>query len=205
MTSIVQHAPRFSEQDAVRLAHDFFGFEASAGQLPSERDQNFHLTCRTGEQYVLKVANATESIEVLEFQNQVMMHIARTKDCLTQGIVAAPEICTSMNGEQIISVEGLDGGAHFARLLTYLSGKPLARVRPHDAYLLTDLGRFFGGLDRILADFDHPAAHRDFHWDLKNAGRVVHRTIGLIDEPVKGDLIKRLLERFQKSAYQCHS
>jgi 4-aminobutyrate aminotransferase-like enzyme/Ser/Thr protein kinase RdoA (MazF antagonist) len=198
MTSIVQHAPRFSEQDAVRLAHDFFGFEASAGQLPSERDQNFHLTCRTGEQYVLKVANATESIEVLEFQNQVMMHIARTKDRLTQGIVAAPEICTSMNGEQIISVEGLDGGAHFARLLTYLPGKPLARVRPHNAYLLTDLGRFFGGLDRILADFDHPAAHRDFHWDLKNAGRVVHRTIGLIDEPVKGDLIKRLLERFQK-------
>jgi 4-aminobutyrate aminotransferase-like enzyme/Ser/Thr protein kinase RdoA (MazF antagonist) len=197
MTSIVQHAPRFSEQDAVRLAHDCFGLEASARQLPSERDQNFHLTCPTGEQYVLKVANATESVEVLEFQNQVMMHIARNKDRLTQGIVAAPEICTSMNGEQIISVEGLEGVTHFVRLLTYLPGKPLARVKPHDAYLLTDLGCFFGGIDRILADFDHPAAHRDFHWDLKNAGRVVHRAIGLIDDPVKGDRIKRFLEHFQ--------
>ena len=197
MTSIVQHAPRFSEQDAVSIARDFFGFDASARQLPSERDQNFHLTCRTGEQYVLKVANATESVEVLEFQNQVMMHIARNKDRLEPGIVAAPEICTSINGEQIMSMEGLEGATHFVRLLTYLPGKPLARVRPHDAHLLTDLGRFFGGLDRILADFDHPAAHRDFHWDLKNAGRVVNRTIGFIDDPVKGDLIKRFLERFQ--------
>ncbi len=181
MTSIVQHAPRFSEQDAVRLARDFFGLDASARQLPSERDQNFHLTCRTGEQYVLKVANATESIEVLEFQNQVMMHIARNKNRLEQGVAAAPQICENINGEQIMSVDGLEGTIHFVRLLTYLPGKPFARVKPHDADLLTGLGRFFGSLDRILEDFDHPAAHRDFHWDLKNAGQIVHRYIGLID------------------------
>ena len=197
MTSIVQHAPRFSEQDAVRLAHDFFGLDVSAGQLPSERDQNFHLTCRTGEQYVLKVANATESIEVLEFQNQVMMHIAGNKDRLEQGVAAAPQICENINGGQIMSVDGFEGATHFVRLLTYLPGKPFARVKPHDADLLTGLGRFFGNLDRILEDFDHPAAHRDFHWDLKNAGRVVNRYIGLIDDPVKSDLIQRLLERFQ--------
>ena len=197
MTSIVQHAPRFSEQDAVRIAHDLFGFDTAARQLPSERDQNFHLTCHTGEQYVLKVANATESIEVLEFQNQVMMHLARNKDRLEQGFVAAPEICTSIKGELIVTVDGLDGAAHLVRLLTYLPGKPFARVRPHDAYLLTDLGCFFGGIDRILADFDHPAAHRDFHWDLKNAGRVLNRYIGLIDNSERRDLIKRYLERFQ--------
>ena len=197
MTSIVQHAPRFSEPDAVCLAHDFFGLDVSAGQLPSERDQNFHLTCRTGEQYVLKVANATESVEVLEFQNQVMMHIARNKNRLEQGVAAAPQICQNIEGGQIMSVDGFGGATHFVRLLTYLPGKPFARVKPHDADLLTGLGRFFGSLDRILEDFDHPAAHRDFHWDLKNAGRVVSRHIGLIDDPVKSDLIKRFLERFQ--------
>ena len=118
MISIVQHAPRFGEQDAVRIARDLFGFDAAAGKLPSERDQNFHLTCHTGEQYVLKVANATERIEVLEFQNQVMMHIACNKDRLGQGIVAAPEICTSINGELIMTVDGLDGAAPLVRLLT---------------------------------------------------------------------------------------
>ena len=197
MTSIVQHAPRFSEQDAVRLAHDFFGLDACARQLPSERDQNFHLNCHTGEQYVLKVANATESIEVLEFQNQVMIHIARNKKRLDQGVAAAPQICENNKGEQIMSVDGFEGVIHFVRLLTYLPGKPFARVKPHDADLLIGLGRFFGSLDRILEDFDHPAAKRDFHWDLKNAGQIVHRYIDLIADPVKSDLIKRYLERFQ--------
>ncbi|MGD8443635.1 MAG: phosphotransferase, partial [Desulfobacterales bacterium] len=149
MTSFVQHAPRFSTQEAVRLAHEHFGLDVTARQLPSERDQNFHLTCRTGEQYVLKVANATENIEVLEFQNQVMMHIARNKDRFEQEMAAAPQICENISGRQITSVAGLEGVTHFVRLLTYLPGKPFARVKPHDTDLLTDLGRFFGNLDRI--------------------------------------------------------
>ena len=71
MTSILQHAPRFSVQEAVCLAHDYFGLDVSARQLPSERDQNFHLTSDSGEQYVLKVANATEGLEVLLFRRYV--------------------------------------------------------------------------------------------------------------------------------------
>ena len=101
MISIVQHAPRFSAQDAVRIAHDNFGLDVSARQLPSERDQNFHLTCQTGKQYVLKVANATERIEVLEFQNRVMMHIASNKNRLKHNVAAAPEVCQSIDGKQI--------------------------------------------------------------------------------------------------------
>ena len=150
MTSILNHAPRFSKQEAVRIAHDNFGLDVCARQLPSERDQNFHLTCRTAEQFVLKVANATENIEVLDFQNQVMMHIADNKNRLEPGIAAAPEICQSRQGEQIVSVNSLEGVTHFVRLLTYLPGKPFARVKPHDAYLLTGLGRFFGTIDQAL-------------------------------------------------------
>ena len=48
MSSIVQHAPRFSKQDAIGIAHDLFGLEVSARQLPSERDQNFCLTAPDG-------------------------------------------------------------------------------------------------------------------------------------------------------------
>jgi 4-aminobutyrate aminotransferase-like enzyme/Ser/Thr protein kinase RdoA (MazF antagonist) len=197
MTSILQQAPRFSEQDAVRIAHDNFGLDASAKQLPSERDQNFHLISRTDKQYVLKVANATEPIEVLEFQNQVMLHIARHKNRLESGIAAAPEICDSIQSRQIVAVEGLEGAKHFVRLLTYLPGKPFALVKPHGTDLLTSLGRFFGTIDRILEDFDHPATHRDFHWDLKNAGPIINRYIDLINDPVKRDLIKQFQERYQ--------
>ena len=66
MSSIVQHAPRFTEKDAIGIAHDVFGLDVSAKKLPSERDQNFHLSALSGEEYVLKVANATERIEVID-------------------------------------------------------------------------------------------------------------------------------------------
>jgi Ser/Thr protein kinase RdoA (MazF antagonist) len=84
MSSIVQHAPRFTENDAIGIAHDVFGLDVSARKLPSERDQNFHLTAFSGEAYVLKVANATERIEVIDFQNQAMMHIANQTKMLEQ-------------------------------------------------------------------------------------------------------------------------
>ena len=196
MSSLLQHAPRFSEQKAVRIGRDCFGIDAAAEQLPSERDQNFKLDGPNGGQYVLKVANATETLEVLEFQNQVMTHIARHRERLGQSIAAAPQVCPGIGGGCIQSVDGVDGAVHFVRLLTYLPGKPLARVAPHDAHLLTDLGVFFGGLDCILEDFDHPAAHRDFHWDLKNAGQVIENYCGLIEDSERRALVERWQERF---------
>ncbi len=197
MSAIVKHAPRFSTEEAARIARDLFGLDTAAKQLPSERDQNFCLTTAQGETYVLKLANSIERREVLDLQNQAMIYIVRNRNLFARNVSVAPDVCETINGEQIGSIRGVDGASHFVRLLTYLPGKPLALVRPHDADLLTGLGRFFGRLDHILEDFDHPAAHRDFHWDLKNAGQVVNSYIGLIDDPIKCDLVKPWLKRFQ--------
>jgi hydroxylysine kinase len=129
MSSIVEHAPKFTEPDAVRIAKDLFALDADAKLLPSERDQNFHLTTLKDEAYVLKIANSTELEAVLDFQNQAMMHI-RNKCCvMEQNISVAPEVCLSVRGEQITSTRGDDGTTYFVRLLTYLPGKPLAVER----------------------------------------------------------------------------
>jgi len=197
MSSIVQHAPRFSETDAVGIAHDLFGLKVSAKLLDSERDQNFHLIASDGKAFVLKLANATETYEVLDLQNQAMMHIITNLSSLNKERTAAPEVCTSVKGERISSVEGKNGATHFVRLLSYLPGKPFAQVTPHDDDLLSSLGRFFGNLNRVLNDFDHAAAHRDFHWDLNNARRVIERYVSSIDHPGKRDLVIRFLKRFQ--------
>ncbi|UCF93126.1 MAG: phosphotransferase, partial [Desulfobacterales bacterium] len=197
MSSIVQHAPRFEPAEAVRIAQELFGLDVSAQPLPSERDQNFRLTTGSGEAYVLKVANATERVEVLEFQNEAMMHIARRRASLGCTTALCSEVCPSLGGETIATVARTDGATHFVRLLTYLPGKPLAKVKPHDADLLFSLGRFLGEIDLLLEDFDHPGTHRDFHWDLKNAGRVVDRYSDLIEGPDKRGRVQRLRERFQ--------
>ncbi len=198
MSSVVQLAPRFTAKAAVGIARSLFAVDADAEQLPSERDQNFYLTTRSGDGYVLKIANAAERVEVLEVQNRVMMHIAHKKGLLPPEQVAVPRVCPAINGEPIATLASADGASHYVRLLTYLPGKPLARVKPHDQGLLMSLGSLFGRLDRILEDFDHPAARRDFHWDLQNAAKVVGRYSRHIDGDENRTVVAKFLTRFQR-------
>jgi len=197
MSSIVEHAPKFSEHDAVRIAKDLFALEVSAKLLPSERDQNFHLTASNDQAYVLKIANSTELEAVLDLQNQAMIHIRDKCRLMQQNISVAPQVCLSVRDEPITSTRGDDGATYFVRLLTYLPGKPLALVKPHSPKLMIGLGQFFGNLSQMLQDFNHPAAQRDFHWDLKNAGRILPQYIGLIKDADHQQLVQQFIDRYQ--------
>lgn len=138
---------------------------ASAQRLPSERDQNFLLTDDSGQRFVLKIANAAESRVFLEAQNAVLDYLADRVP-----------FCQRVIGE-IAEFEG-----HFVRVVTYLPGVPLAEIKPHTPGLLQDLGQKLGQLSHALADFDHPAVHRDFHWDLANGNRIINEYASLIED-----------------------
>ena len=197
MSSVVQHAPKFNEVDAARIAKELFGLDGTAGLLPSERDQNFRLTTAGDESYVLKIANSTEPEAVLDFQNQAMMHLRSRRGAGLRHISIAPEVCLSVDGHQIASTRDDDGTTYLVRLLTYLPGRPLAHAKPHNEDLMFSLGQFFGNLSQLLKDFDHPATHRDFHWDLKNAGRIIPEYMDLIRDPHHQKLVQQFLERYQ--------
>jgi Ser/Thr protein kinase RdoA (MazF antagonist) len=55
--------------------------------------------------------------------------------------------------------------------------------------LLRDIGEKLGQLTRALADFDHPAVHRDFHWDLQNGNRIINQFGGLIGDASLRELV----------------
>ncbi|HVF22776.1 MAG TPA: phosphotransferase, partial [Pyrinomonadaceae bacterium] len=148
---------------AQAIAEKYFGIQASAHELPSERDQNFLLTSRDGEKFVLKIANRGEKREVLEAQNAMLGH-------LEEKVSFCPRVVTARSGEGIEVVEG-----QFVRVLSYLPGTPLAKVQRPSVELLYDLGRKLGQLDQSLQDFDHPGAHRSFHWDLAQGVQVVRQ------------------------------
>jgi Ser/Thr protein kinase RdoA (MazF antagonist) len=179
----LNHTPGFDVESAIRIAGKLFGLRATARVLPSERDQNFLLTNEAGEKFVLKIANALESPELLEAQNAALDH-------LRERVTFCPRVVANVNGETI----SREGG-YYVRLVTYLTGTPLALATPYSPALLRDLGRKLGQLDRALADFDHPALHRDFHWDLANGDRVIDQHVGLIQNATLRDLI--LKSRFE--------
>ncbi len=176
--SLLEQAPRFGAADAMALARTLYGLDASAAPLPSERDQNFLLQA-TGARFVLKVANASEPRALLEAQNAAMRHVeGRTGSC--------PRVIPTAAGQEIG-----EAGGHYVRLLSWIPGAPLATLPHRRPALLRDLGRRVGELDLALASFDHPAIHRDFHWDLVHAPAVITRNLPLVREGALAALIER--------------
>lgn len=183
---LLENAPRVEIEAAAKIAAEFFGIRATAQPLPSERDQNFLLTESAGEKFVLKIANALESREFLEAQNAALNHVGKRVD-FCQSIVPG------VSGEEIVTVNE----TYFVRLVRYLPGVPLGEIGAHPSELLRDLGRKLGELSKALKDFDHPAVHRDFHWDLANGNRIIDEYAPLIEDAALRDLVLRCRVDFE--------
>lgn len=169
---------------AQAIAEKYFGIQASAHELPSERDRNFLLTSRDGEKFVLKIANQHEKREVLEAQNAMLGHVGET-------VSFCPRVVRARSGEGIEVVEG-----QFVRVLSYLPGVPLAKVEVQSVELLYDFGRKLGQFSRALATFDHPAAHRSFYWDLAQGVQIVRKW----GPRIKADWLRDLVLGFRSGS-----
>ena len=170
---------------AQAIAEQYFGIQASAHELPSERDRNFLLTAGGGEKFVLKIANVNEKEEVLAAQNAMLSR-------LVERVSFCPRVVPSISGEHMVVVEN-----HFVRVLTYLPGKPLGTVNKHSPELLYHLGCTLGQLSAALTGFDHPAFHRDFHWDLMKGPQIL-KTYG---PRIKSDSLRELILGYQSPSF----
>ncbi|HEV8140449.1 MAG TPA: aminotransferase class III-fold pyridoxal phosphate-dependent enzyme [Pyrinomonadaceae bacterium] len=185
MIASVQKAPRLTQDVAERIVSEIYAIEGTATPLPSERDQNFLISRKLdlptpdaphAEQFVLKIANSEESLEFLQLQNQMMQFLgARPID------LEFPRIVPTQTGENIARITDGAGQEHFVRLLMWIDGVCFAEVQPHGRKLLASLGRALAQMDAALVEFSHPAAHRDFYWDLRNAA-AAQELVGLLPD-----------------------
>ncbi|MCB0197773.1 MAG: aminotransferase class III-fold pyridoxal phosphate-dependent enzyme, partial [Anaerolineae bacterium] len=189
--SLLEHTPPFTPAQAIEIAQKFYGIQTKAKALPSERDQNFLLTLSHGERRVLKIANALEEHDLLKAENEAMHHIRQHSD-------ACPQLFPTTDGNFIAEIASPSGRRHFVRLISFLPGMPMGDVKRHSPELLTDLGRQMGQLDKALVDFDHPALHRDLHWDLVNAQREIENHKALITDPNMKVLVEQLVNAFEQ-------
>ena len=177
MPEVTIKRPSFNLNQAIQLAQDHYNLTATARELPSERDQNFHLTAADGRQYILKIAGLTESLDDLKLENSIINHLTLQSpfpNLLT-------ELISTKAQEPIGAATTPDGTQFHLRLITHLPGKLLAHTKPHSPALLQNLGQTLGHINVALANFQHSAAHRQLKWDLKLAGFISDYTKSITD------------------------
>ena len=184
--------PDFTAGDAERVAEREFGVRGCAAVLGGERDANFRIRSEDGE-CLLKVANAAEPDELLDFQSAALEHIA-----ISDPALPVPRIVRTLAGERWARGEGEDGGSSLrVRMMSYVPGESLDRA-PCDPRLFRDSGVFAARLDRALRAFFHPAADHPLCWDLKRAGRLA----GLcehVEDPERREFAQATFERFERN------
>jgi len=156
--------PPVAEAEAVRLARERYGVEASAQALPGEYDDNFRLTGADGREYVLKVMHPARERSFIDMQCQALRHLAQRAPHL-----CLPRVLPDHDGELFSTVTIADGSRRLVWLLTFVKGAILAKIHPHSPELLGDLGRFLGEMDAALHSFSHPAAQGELKWDSTRA------------------------------------
>jgi 4-aminobutyrate aminotransferase-like enzyme/Ser/Thr protein kinase RdoA (MazF antagonist) len=183
-----------TEAEAVRLAREVYGLEATARALPGEYDDNFHLISADGRAFVLKVMHPAREHSFIDLQCRALTHLAQRAPQLP-----LPRVTPNRGGELFASIAAADGSTRLVWLLTFLNGRVLAEVRPHSPELLGDLGRFLGVMDAALQSFAHPVAHRELKWDSSRADWIKDYVKHIADSKRRA-LVNRFLELYKAEA-----
>jgi len=133
-----------TEHDVLELVARHYGIEGNLKRLNGEIDLNFFIRSSSGVEYILKIANAKESILQLELQNALMKHVRASGVGLD-----LQQLVPSVAGEEIVSVPW-GNETRFMRLLTWIEGRVFAEVNPHSTLLLYKLGEMCGKLSKGL-------------------------------------------------------
>jgi Ser/Thr protein kinase RdoA (MazF antagonist) len=154
--------PVFSDTEATRIAAAEYGIQSGVRPLVSERDQNFRLDADNGRRYTLKFSNDAEQLQVIDFQNQALLHVADKDPSLP-----LPRVIPNLEG-QLHSVVRHGDKSHYVRVLSWLDGCILNDAVA-EAGLANRLGRMLARLGIALSDFDHPGSNPPSLWDMKRA------------------------------------
>ncbi|MFT4164972.1 MAG: aminotransferase class III-fold pyridoxal phosphate-dependent enzyme [Microlunatus sp.] len=156
--------PELSAEDAGRLLSEHWGIEVVAlTNFPSERDVNLMVNG----QYVLKVSNSAEPLEVIDMETQALRHAQ-----LVAPDLSLPRTISTIDGQDRVTVQDGSGRSCAARLITVLPGV-VAEGLPLTKELAESMGAICARASIALQGFFHPAAGRVIDWDVRRAAGVL--------------------------------
>jgi Ser/Thr protein kinase RdoA (MazF antagonist)/3-hydroxyacyl-CoA dehydrogenase len=180
-----------ADADAERVAAEHYGIVATASRLAAERDDVFRLAAADGSAFVLKLAHHGEPPEVTSLATEAMLHVARVDPD-----VPVERIVPTGAGAAQVRVTLPDGATRTVRVTRFMPGRILRSVASSPG-LRRNVGRALGRLDRALAGFEHPAAHRELQWDIQHA-HGLRRLLDEIDAVRDRALLLDCLDRFDE-------
>ncbi len=156
--SVISFPPsRFSPSEAHQIAKTLYGFEVSVKVLDSERDQNFYLKREDGKEFVLKISNPAEDVELIKLQVASLKHIANFDSS-----IQVPSTIQTVSGKFISWHNGC-----FIRLQSFLAGHFIKDIENPESFLLEEFGAFLGKLDVAFREFGYPDLKRKWIWDVE--------------------------------------
>lgn len=188
LTAIASPPPTLPARRVGNLVAAEYGLHGELTALVSERDQNFRLTTRAGQRYVVKIANAAEAAAVTDCQVQALLHIERV-GCA----VAVPRVVPTRAGATTTRITAGEA-EHCLRVVNYLPGRPLGEASP-DTALARQLGRCLATIDVALEGFTHPGENQPLLWDMQRADRLRELVPHIRDAALQGR-VRRCLDDF---------
>jgi 4-aminobutyrate aminotransferase-like enzyme/Ser/Thr protein kinase RdoA (MazF antagonist) len=178
MSSVLEATPpRFTAEEAARIAAELYGLHGAATALGSERDQAFLLENREAGG-VLKISNGSEDTSVLDLEEAAIAHVTAVDPDLPVARPIAPR-------------KLFDG--HEVRLFERRHGR---KAGPElDDAAVYGVAETHARLCLALRSFFHPTAGRELLWDLRSAP-LLRPLLGEIADPDRRALAARALERY---------
>jgi len=192
MTIFSIQPPLFKKKEIKNIVYDLFDLRVDVKTLDSDRDQNFYLYSESKEEFVLKIYNSNESIDIINLQTNVLDHFQQSDNKL----ITAPKIINTTDGKKLGRVKS-NNTEYFLRLVSFIKGKQLKDI---DQKFISfyELGKFIGELNKVLDIFSDPSAKRIFPWDVSTIDFLKKRYT-IINGQKEREIISYFIKQYNKN------
>lgn len=162
--------------EAITLVQSRFGLSVTDPvTLGGEFDQNLRVTDARGRHYLVKISAVFDTDRTTATWHEgILRHLAATAPELP-----LPRLNTASDGAQHV-IAATSRGDRMIRLLSWLTGAPLAEQEQHSDELLNELGEVAGKVSNALSTMPGPEVAITHDWDMRRARAVVDSSLGAV-------------------------
>ena len=150
-----------STNEVEKIVKKEYGILGSASKLQGEIDINYKISTKNSQDYILKISRPDSTSDYLDFQIKILKFInSKNKN------LPISKIILNKQKKDITEIVDSYGNKRILRLLKWIPGRLWSSVHPQLDDLRYSLGEKSGNITKLLKDFDHKIAHREFEWDI---------------------------------------